>query len=366
MKRIIFILIGLLTAASGFSQTNLLQPAATVNLIRTEAITVGQLRTEVQKIENHSQRIQSFTTQVAQEMGRSPSSAEVQSRLRTYVLDSMINEKLVLQAAERDRVLVSDNEVNQQVQELRNTLAQQLGRQPTDAEYAQAVMNDYGIDVNTFRDELRKQLVIQKYLLSRKSDLINSIRVPTDQEILTEYNLHRSNLVRPETIRFSMIQVPYGSDAAARARARTLAENLTREINNDPSRFDEVVARSIAPNSGYQAGDAGYLPRSQEVRNVVGQQFMDIAFGLRQGQVSQLIEGVQGFQIIKVTENYSLKNLELTDIYQLGTRVTVREYIGQQMLSQRQQAVLAQASQELISELRSSRTFTIFENNIRW
>ncbi|MDR0322014.1 MAG: SurA N-terminal domain-containing protein [Treponema sp.] len=347
MKRIIFVFLCLLTAVLGFSQTGNLQTAATVNLIRTEAITVGQLRTEVTRMEQSSRR--------------TLTRAE-----RLQVLDVMINERLVLQAAERDRVAITENEVNQQIQQLRASMAQQLGRQPTDAEFAQAVMNESGLDVNTFRDNLRKQLVVQKYLMTRKGDLINSIRRPTEEEIVAEYNLLRGDLVRPETIRFTMIQVPYGADAAARTRARTLADSLVREINADPSKFDEVLARSVAPNSGYQAGDAGYLPRNNEARQVVGLEFMNVAFGLRQGQVSGLIEGIQGFQIIKVTENYAVRNLELNDIVQLGTRITVREYIGQLLLNQRQQAILAQASQELVSELRTGRTFQIFENNINW
>jgi parvulin-like peptidyl-prolyl isomerase len=346
MKRILFVFLCLLTAVLGFSQTQL-QPAATINLIRTEAITVGQLRTEVTRMEQSSRRT---LTQAE----------------RLQVLDVIINERLVLQAAERDRVIITENEVNQQIQQLRATLAQRLGRQPTDAEFAQAVMNESGLDVNTFRDNLRRQLIVQKYLMTRKGDLINSIRRPTEEEIATEYSLLRGDLVRPETIRFTMIQVPYGSDAASRTRARTLADSLVREINADPSKFDEVLARSVAPNSGYQAGDAGYLPRNQEARQVVGLEFMNVAFGLRQGQVSGLIEGIQGFQIIKVTENYAVRSLELDDIIQLGTRVTVREYIGQLLLNQRQQTILAQASQELVSELRTGRTFQIFENNINW
>jgi len=202
--------------------------------------------------------------------------------------------------------------------------------------------------------------------MHKKGDLINSVAIPTDAEIRSEYNLLRGDLVRPETIRFTMIQVPYGSDAASRTAARTLADRLAREIGNDLSKFDEVAARSVAPNSGYQAGDAGYLPRNLEARQVVGQTFMDTAFSLRQGQVSGVIEGVQGFQIIKVTENYAVRNLELDDIAQLGTRITVREYIGQLMLRQRQQAILERASQELVSEIRTARTFQIFENNINW
>jgi parvulin-like peptidyl-prolyl isomerase len=93
---------------------------------------------------------------------------------------------------------------------------------------------------------------------------------------------------------------------------------------------------------------------------------MDVAFALRQGQVSRLIEGRQGFQIIKVTENYAVRQLELNDIMHLGTRITVRDFIGTNMLNQRQQVILNQASQELINELRTGRAVQINENNIRW
>jgi parvulin-like peptidyl-prolyl isomerase len=285
---------------------------------------------------------------------------------RRQLLDVMINERLVLQAAERDRILVTDNEINQHFNELRNILAQNLGRQPTEAEFAQAVRNEFGMDVQTYREQVKRQIIAQKYLMAKKADLINSIKTPTEQEITSEYNMLKSDLVRPETVRFSMIQVLYGPDAASRTRARDLANNLLREIGSNSNKFDEVAARHITPNSGYVAGDAGFLPRNNEARNLVGQNLMDAAFGLRQGQVSNLIEGVQGFHIIKVTENYAQKNLELDDILQLGTNLTVRNYIGQGLLNQRQQMIVAQATEELITELRANRSFQVFENNLNW
>jgi parvulin-like peptidyl-prolyl isomerase len=347
MKRTVFFtVLCFLAAVSGFAQVDL-QPAALVNLIRTEPITVRQLRTEVTRLETAN--------------GRALTQAE-----RLQVLDLMINERLALQAAERDRVIVTENEVNQQMQQFRNSMAQQIGRMPTDAEFAQAVREQRGIDIPAFREETRRQMIVQKYLLTKKGDLINTVRAPTEQEIMAEYDLLRTQLIRPETIRFTMIQVPYGPDAASRARARELANRLFQEIGSNPSKFDEVAARSVAPNSGYQAGDAGFLPRNQEARSVVGLDFMNVAFSLRQGEVSRLIEGIQGFQIIKVTENYSVSSLQLDDIFQLGSRGTVREYIGQVLLAQRQQAILAQASQELVTELRAGRSFQIYENNLNW
>ena len=141
---------------------------------------------------------------------------------------------------------------------------------------------------------------------------------------------------------------------------------MHREIGSNPSKFDELAAQSVAPNSGYQAGDAGYIPRNQEARNALGQDLLNAAFTVKQGQVSNVIESSQGYCIIKVTENHTQKNLEMTDIFQLGTRITVRDYIGQMMLNERQQAILKQASEELVSELRTAGTIRINENNLNW
>jgi len=347
MKRTIFLLVLLsLTTAYGFSQAGL-QTVATINLIRTESITVNQLRTEIESVEKAT--------------GRPLNQSE-----KRQVLDAMINERLVLQAAERDKIIVSDNEINQHFQELRSMLAQNIGRQPTDAEFNQAVRNEFGMEVQTYRDQYRKQLISQKYLMFKKENLLNTLKQPTESEIAAEYILLRGELVRPDTVRFSMIQIPYGPDAASRSKAKETADRLMREIGTNPSKFDEVAARSVAPNSGYLAGDAGYLPRNQDARNIVGSELMNAAFSLKQGQISSIIEGVQGFSIIKITENYAQKSLELDDILQLGTRFTVKDYIGQRMLEHRQQTILTQATEELIKELRTGRSFQIIESNLNF
>lgn len=346
MKRTTFlILFGLFSAVFCFAQTDL-QPAAIVNLTRSAPITVKQYRTEVEKYEQSS--------------GRTFSQTE-----RLQVLDLMINEMLVVQAAERDNITVYESEVNQYLQQLRTQLAQNLGRQPTDAEFAQAVKNESGMEVQTFRDQLRRQMLVQKYLEAKKGDKLKSITPPTDEEIRSQFALARERFVRPETVRFSMIQVPYGPDAASKVKAKELADSLFREIGASPSRFDEVSARAQAANSGYVAGDGGFLPRNLEAQKVVGQDFLNTAFSLKQGEVSKLIEGVPGYQIIKVTESYAIKNLELDDIFKLGTRVTVKEQIGNAMMMEKQQRVLAQASQELVAELRTGNPFRIFEANIK-
>ena len=347
MKRVVFLVfLASFLAAWGFAQADL-QPAAIVNLTRSEPITVKQFRTEVERMERSVRR--SLTEQERRE-----------------VLDAMINEKLAIQAAERDRITVSENEINTQVNQLRAQMVQVIGRQPTDAEFATAMRNETGLELPAFREQLRRQLIVQKYLMSQKQSIIENVKVPSGEEIVDMFNLSRSDFVRPETVRFSMIQVPFGADAAAKTRARELADRMAREIGGSASKFDEVALRGQAANSGYQAGDGGYLPRNREAAQVVGQEFISAAFSLSQGEVSRVIEGQIGYQIIKITETYAMRNLELDDIFQLGTRVTVREYIRNTLLQRRQMEVLAQASQELVSELRAGRTFQVFDRNLAW
>jgi parvulin-like peptidyl-prolyl isomerase len=325
MKRVVSVIwFVLAVGAAGFSQTDL-QPAAIVRLTKSEPITVKQLRTEVELMEKQA--------------GRTLNAAE-----RRQVLDVMINERLAIQAAERDKITISENEINQQIQQLRSVLVQQLGRQPTDAEFATAVRNETGLEVPAFREQLRRQLIVQKYLQFKKGTILNAVKTPTEAEILNTYNLAKSQFVRPESVRFSMIQIPFGTD---KNKARDTANRLVQEIGSNPAKFDEAMIKGQSPNAGYQAGDGGYLPRNLQAQQIVGQDFMNAAFTLKQGEVSKLIEGARGFHIIKVTETHAQKNLELDDIFQLGSRVTVRDYIGNMLLQQQQQEVLKKASDEL-------------------
>jgi len=345
-RRALLTLFSFLTAIGGFAQADL-QPAAIVNLTRSEPITVKQFRTEVERVEKSVRR-------------------SLNDKERRDVLDSMINERLAIQAAEKEKIAVSENEVTQQINQLKNQMVQTIGRQPTDAEFAAAIKNETGLELAAFRDQARRQLITQKYLMSKKQGSFENIKAPTDAEIISAYNLTKSQFVRPDTVRFSMIQVEYGPDAASKSKAKELADKLNREIGSSPSKFDEVVLRGQTPNSGYQAGDGGYLPRNMDAAQVVGQDFITTAFNLKQGEVSKLMEGIRGYQIIKVTETYAQKNLELDDIFQLGSRVTVRMYIGNSMLQERQMEALTKATQELVAELRAGKTFQVFEKNLTW
>ena len=364
MKRYFVLLIMVVfTGALVFAQSDL-QTVAIVRLTKSEPITVRQLRTEIDKL---------AWQDLAPRLGRIPTTAELSRAAqslnleqRKQILDLMINERLAIQAAERDKITITDNEINQQITQLKAQMSQVLGRQPTDDEFAQAIKNETGMDYPAFRDQLKRQGLTQKYLMSQKQAQFDNIKQPSDSEVVNNYNLYKAQFVRPDTVRFTMIQVPFGPDSSSKSRAKETADRLGREIGTNAARFDEAVIKGQAPNAGYQAGEGGYLPRNAEAQQMTGADFINTAFSLKQGEVSKVIEGLTGYQIIKITETYAQKALELDDIMQPGTRVTVRQYIGSNLLQQIQAEALAKATQELVTELRAGNSFQVMENNLNW
>ena len=364
MKRyLIFILLAVQAGISAFAQQDL-QPAANVQMTRSEVITVKQLKDELKK-EVWVQLIQSLRrVPTDAELNRGVQMATMEARKNT--LDLMVNEKLALQAAEKERITISDGELNQQINQMKAQIAQSLGRQPTDEEFAQVIKNESGMELPAFRDNLRRQAIVQKYMMAKKEDQFKNIQQPTEREITSFFNMNKAQFVRPDTIGFSMIEVLYGPDAASKAKAKELAERLNREIGQNPTKFDEAAERSNAPNSGYAGGPAGYLPKTDEVKQVTGAEFMEVAFSLKQGQVSKLIEGVAGYQIVKITEIYEIKILGIDDIIQPGTRTTVRQAITSRLMQEKQYNTLAKVTNELANELRAAGTVRVMENNLNW
>jgi hypothetical protein len=121
MKRyLVLFLFGFCAVAAVFAQSDL-QPVAIVRLTKSEPITVKQLKTEIEKL---------AWQDIAPRLGRAPTTAEMNTATsglnaaqRRQVLDVVINEKLALQAAERDKITITDNEINQQITQLRAQMA---------------------------------------------------------------------------------------------------------------------------------------------------------------------------------------------------------------------------------------------------
>jgi parvulin-like peptidyl-prolyl isomerase len=372
MKRyFFFLLLFIFLCGMVFAQQDL-QPVAVVRLSRSQPVSVKEFKDYVRWM-NLSR------ANIAAQYGQ-PAPAPLNAEERRQILETITNQLLACQAAEQDNVSVTDRELNQAVDEelkpLIDALSRRLNRAPSDAEIDNELRTRTGMTRAGFKEQIRRSLLTDKYLYFKKQAQFQSISPPSEPEIQSLYNQAKNTFIleggffRPDTIRLRMIAVRI-TGQTSRAAALEKATRLVRQIGGDAAKFDEAMADSRKPNSGYEAGDT-YLYKDERFRANMGIDFYDTAFSLKQGEISKLLERPDGYYIIKVIETLRQKTLALEDVYLYDNDskpVTVRNYIIITESQRRQGEAREKASIELVEELKKRGSVQIMDsayNSIVW
>jgi parvulin-like peptidyl-prolyl isomerase len=406
-------------AATDFSSDQLdLQTVAKVNLTKSEYIFVKQLRLEVErrsKVQEIPPGIspvdlrrmvldamiaERLVLQAAERAGISSPNAELEQRIQmvrasagrqitdkefqegierqyglsysafqTYLHEDIIRQKYIEQyiVQEADKAgagaSVTEAAVNAEIQGLKDEMASQVGRTPSDEDFNEFIKRQ-GMDMATLRGQARRQLTLQQYLIALSGG------PPSEDDLQTFYNRNKASFVRPDTISFDYIRVPFSSDvsanAAAKATAKTRAEELARKIGSSSAVFNEESARAEAAGN---SGSARYIQLTTEdprIQQAFGLEFIDKAMPLGENAVSGVIEGRQGFFIIKVTRKYPQANLGLDDVYRWGNAATVRDMIRSQLMQMAFANGASVATNTLAEELRKEAAVEIHEELLLW
>ncbi|MFN4235803.1 MAG: SurA N-terminal domain-containing protein [Vogesella sp.] len=84
--------------------------------------------------------------------------------------------------------------------------------------------------------------------------------------------------------------------AADKAKVKAQAEALLKEVRANPARFAELAkARSQDPGSAENGGDLGFFGRG-----VMTKPFESVAFAMKPGQISEVVETEFGYHILKL------------------------------------------------------------------
>jgi parvulin-like peptidyl-prolyl isomerase len=330
-----------LAVISAMAQTSIDKPAATLKLIRQEVISVRQYKSGVEKVE----------AAVGQKL-----SAEQ----RKQFLDKMIDDYLFMQYCEREKILVSDAEVGAALAQMKSS----LGPGADDAKL-EIALRGQGIflDAKTYAKE---QLLLQSYLKTRKADELKAIQPPSSDEILKAYELYKSQLVRPDTLRVSVIFVDLRTIAGAedKRKAADALRQAAGQIKGSSSKFDEVSLKAGDPGSLIKANSNFYIEKTPQAVATYGNQLIDAAFKMKAGEVSDLLENEAGLQILRVNEILPQKMLSLSDPLPGNPKATVQDYLKYVIGTQRQNEVLGKIQSDLHDLLRKQATVQIFSDNL--
>jgi peptidyl-prolyl cis-trans isomerase SurA len=217
-------------------------------------------------------------------------------QLQREVLDQMIDEQLIVQAAIQDTTIVVDDlEIEDLVAEEIEARVTSFGGQQVFEEGLAA----QGLTLPAYRDYLRGQIKRQRYTqqyMVKQSATMASVIVE-ESEILEFFEEQKDVLgERPPLVEFAqIIIVPAPSDTA---REAALAEaNRIRQLALEGEDFAELAREySQDPGTSENGGDLGWFRRGSGFV----QAFEDAAFALAADQISEPVETQYGFHIIKV------------------------------------------------------------------
>jgi len=351
MKRNAIVTVLLLLAVGLLAADVIDKPVATVKLVRLEAITAKQFRQKVEMLEE-----------------RSKSTLSLEDRKK--LLDLLVGEILVKQAAAQESIAVSQAELAARMEQAKKSGGQSLNlnRDLTDAEFKSLVQQS-GISWEEYTDQLQKALLQQKYVMQKKKAVFETVGQPAEADILDFYESNKTAFVAPDMVRFKHIYIDTRNlaDKQEKDKARERAEEISRELKNGAA-FDELVLKySDDKTSRYKGGDFGYLRRDDQARKqLLGKDFFDAPFRMKVNESSGVLQSNIGYHVIRITEKNPFRLLALEDPIPPQNSSTVRQEIGAQLMLKKQADIYQQVLQDLLAELKKKAEIKKFEDNLTW
>jgi len=349
VKRI-SVLGALLALATVLASAQIDATVARVKLTKVEVITQKQFRQQVDLLEESLKR--PLTTEQRQQY-----------------LDALVDEKVLLQAAERERVRATSAEVERTVEMYKQDFARQLGRsRPLTDSDLRELMKQQGTTYERFVEQITNKITVEKLVAKEQKPLLDSVKEPTNEEITDYYNTNRTRFVSPEMVRFKQIvMLTTGLAPADADKARVRAEEIYRSIQSGTpfDKFQEVFLDGGTSRVGGLNFDI-WRRDDEKKRVTYGRGFFDAVFDARAGQVIGVLQSNAGYHIVEIIERIPFAVLGLDDRIPPQNAATVREQITGLLRQTRRMDVIKQATEELTRKLRAEAEIRVDQSLLVW
>lgn len=247
-----------------------------------------------------------FRTRVNAE-APAPSQEEALS-LKLSILDELINNEILLERASKMNLIATDAEVEDKFTE---------SKSPYTEEEFQKKLHDTGLTVDDLKNDIRRQLSVQK-LLNR--EVIAKISI-TDQDVTDFYNKNRAqfNVAEPQYHIAQIVVTPHPdpsvhnrkndkatNDAEAKRKVLLLQQKLASGAD-----FGQLAMDYSEDSTATTGGDLGFVPESALNRSDPA--LKKLVLSMKPGEVSQPISNAGGYRILKMIAKEAAGQRELSD-----------------------------------------------------
>ena len=212
-------------------------------------------------------------------------------RMYNDFLNQMIDDKVLLVAAEQDtNIAVDNNMVDARLDEYMKNIITEVG---SEEQLIQAFNKSIREIKYYYRTQIYDAMLREMYIYNHVGDLDVSRK-----EIELFYNTYRDSLpVVPAKYNFSIIEVPIDASIEENERVKSIQKKLLEQINNGAS-FDQL-AKDFSEDSGTRlnGGDQGYYKKG-----TLFPEFEEVAFNLKINEVSNPTKTPIGYHLIKLID----------------------------------------------------------------
>ncbi len=245
-----------------------------------------------------------------------PPAGEQADALRLNILRDLIDSEILMQRAEKDGLLASDDEVQRKLAE---------AKAPYTEEDFQKRLKDRHLSQDDLRQELRRSLTVEKIL---NKEITSKIEIK-DADVSRYYEQHKAefNLIEPQYHLARILvtaspQPPPRNQRNSKAQNEAEASKKIREVINrlDSKEDFGLLAMNFSedPDNAMSGGDLGLVPESG-LKNT-DPASRDAVLKLKPGQHSGIIplmdprsRQVYGYQVIKLIERVPAGQRDLVD-----------------------------------------------------
>lgn len=215
---------------------------------------------------------------------------DVPDSAKCGLLQEMIFQKILAEQAERDSVVVSDEEVDANMENRLRYWIQMAGSQ-------ERLEQQMGKTIFQMKDENRDVVKEQLVADRMRNQILSAVKI-TPSEVKRYFDRIPVDSLPflPATVEVGHIVMDPDVSPELDNHARTELEKIRNEILNNGKSFEAMAgAYSIDPGSRDNGGDLGMVTKGQMVP-----EFEKAAFRLQNGEISPLVKTEFGYHIIKM------------------------------------------------------------------
>lgn len=212
--------------------------------------------------------------------------------VRARILEELLLQKLMLNQAEMDSITVTDEQVDAELNRRIQSLVGRFGSQ-------EKMEAQFGKSMSEIKEEVRQATKDNMLQEQVQNKIMENVKV-TPQEIKDFFNEIPKDSLPTISPSYEIVQIvkrpPVSIDEKLQVKDR-LYQIRKRILEGESSFATMAVLYSEDPNSARQGGELGFAGKGIYVP-----EFENVAFNLRDGEISDVVESEHGFHIIQLIE----------------------------------------------------------------